>query len=420
MADELDLLKNLGRELVGPDEEGVRRSRELLRQRIDLARRDTTEATAQGDRAVTARRPKLRWSLAIGSLMLLVGSALGFGLGSSLTPSGSAGVTFVGFGFLPEKNWNVMQSGTLDEAGKARAIAANVPIDLRDGLGGTPPLATLRSLPARGVLIFATFSPRGDPNEDDDYPARRSPLRLQHAERLAATNEASPLRRLSRYRLLAGIRGYNVDARIYFGEREPSSQALAAADSQLGRLAVAADRVTIRVQPTIVSSRGPTVSGSVSSGRAGEDVKIQAKDCGLDFFRVVGGAVTEEGGGWSTWYWQQQITTTLRAVWNDETSAEVLVRKRAYVGIQRRSAGRFEVRVFGRSVWRKRVFIQRFDRRLGTWRAVKSVVLTEDSGGTALATFRVALPKGSPIRAVFPRSQSGPCYLAATSHTLTT
>lgn len=183
---------------------------------------------------------------------------------------------------------------------------------------------------------------------------------------------------------------------------------------------VAADGVTIRVQPTIVSSRGPTVSGSVSSGRAGEDVKIQAKDCGRDFFRVVGGAVTREGGGWSTWYWQQQITTTLRAVWNDETSAEVLVRKRAGVYLQKRSAGRIEVRAWTRSAWRKRVFIQRFDPRLGTWRAVKTVVLTEDEGGTALTRFSVSLPRGTRVRAFFPRSQAGPCYLDGTSNTLTT
>jgi hypothetical protein len=71
-------------------------------------------------------------------------------------------------------------------------------------------------------------------------------------------------------------------------------------------------------------------------------------------------------------------------------------------------------------VWRKRVFIQSFDRRLGTWQAVKSVVLTESRGRLALATFTVRLPKGTLVRAVFPRSQAGPCYLTGASNSLRT
>lgn len=183
---------------------------------------------------------------------------------------------------------------------------------------------------------------------------------------------------------------------------------------------VAADRVTLQARPLVVSSMRVTLSGAVDNGRAGEDVTIQAKDCGLDFFRVVSGAVTSEGGSWFQYYWPGR-TTTLRAVWKDATSAEVTIRKRAFVALYKRSAGRIEVRASGRSVWRKRVFIQRFDRRLGTWRAVKTVVLTENRyGGVAFATFAVSLPKGTRVRAVLPRSQTGPCYLAGTSNTLTT
>ena len=186
---------------------------------------------------------------------------------------------------------------------------------------------------------------------------------------------------------------------------------------------VAADRVTLQARPLIVPSGGGpvTLSGSVDSGRAGEDVTIQAKDCGLDFFRVVSGAETREGGSWFQYYWGASRTTTLRAIWKDATSAEVTIRKRASVYLQRRAAGRIEVRAFGRSVWRKRVFIQRFDARLGTWRAVKTLVLTEASyRGSAVASFTPRLPKGTRIRARFPRSQAGPCYLDGTSNTLTT
>jgi hypothetical protein len=182
-----------------------------------------------------------------------------------------------------------------------------------------------------------------------------------------------------------------------------------------------ADRVTLRARPLVVSSSvRVTLFGSLEPGRAGEDIKIQAKDCGLDSFRVVAGAITEEGGEWSTFYFGAIINTTLRAVWRDATSEEVTIRKRASVTLRKRS-GRFEVAAWGRLVWRKRVSIQYFDRRLGAWRAVKSVLLTEsEPRGRALATFTVQLPKGTRIRAVFPRSQAGPCFITGTSNTLTT
>ncbi len=199
------------------------------------------------------------------------------------------------------------------------------------------------------------------------------------------------------------------------------SAAASANDSPPSRLAVAADRVTFRARPTVVfSTQRVTLSGSVDNGRAGEDVKIQAKDCGLDSFRVVSGAITEAGGGWSTFYWLQGPSTTLRAVWNDATSAEVAIQKRATVIVRKRSGTRFEVSAYGKLVWRKRVFVQSFDRRLGTWQAVKTGVLTESKYSRwASATFTVRLPKGTRIRAVFPRSEAGPCYLTGTSNTLT-
>jgi hypothetical protein len=183
-----------------------------------------------------------------------------------------------------------------------------------------------------------------------------------------------------------------------------------------------ADRVTFAARPLVVSSgTRVTLFGSVDSNRVGEDVKIQAKDCGRDFFRVVSGAVTREGGEWMQFYWLPGPTTTLRAIWNDATSDEVTIRKRAGVGLFRRSGGRFEVQAYIRLVWHKRVFIQRFDRRLGTWHAARTVVLADNKYGRfTSATFTVALPKGTRIRAVFPRSQAGPCYLTGTSNTLTT
>src|SRR5918992_4365987 len=135
MPDELDHLRSLGGELVESDEAATRRARDLLERRI------------AGVNGGQARRPKLRrrWSVALVAALVLVGSALGFGLGSSLTPSGSAGTTFAGFGFLPASGWTVVQSGTIDSSGAATAIAATVPLHPDDAAGAVP-RSTVRSL----------------------------------------------------------------------------------------------------------------------------------------------------------------------------------------------------------------------------------------------------------------------------------
>lgn len=367
-------------------------------------------------------RLRVGWTVAVAAIALLVGSGLGFGLSSSLTPSGSAGTTFVGFGFLPARGWTVVQSGAVSPTEGARAIAANVPLHPDDDLHDVP-RGTLASLPPGGVLILATFTNRGDAGEDARFGVRELPLQIASAKPVSPSKD----RDLAQYRLLAGVGGYNVDARIYFGAAPPSATMLAAAQRQLTRLVVTSERVTILARPTVVPG-GKTVIlfGSVDSRKEGEEVAIQAKDCGQDVFRVVDGAITREGGGWST-DWYPFITTTVRAVWNDVASAQITLRQRAAVYLRKERLPReFEVAIVGKkTLWRKRVLIQRFDPRLGTWSLVRTVVLTETGSNGPLtstvysrAEFSASFPKGTRLRAVFPLAQARPCYLAGVSLTL--
>jgi hypothetical protein len=413
--DELDQLRSLGRETADPDDESIRRARGLLERRIELARTDEDGLVGPHGFGLRSRRVVL-----LAAALFLVVSAFGFGLVSSLTPSGSAGVNFVGFGFRPEHGWTVLQTGTLDQSGVARAVAANVQLGAGDDLGGEP-RATLASLSDRGALIFATFRPRGSSELDASFGARELPLELDDAERLPPARGA--LADLARYRLRAAVGGYNIDARVYFGRAEPSPAARASAQSQLSRLVVASERVTIRAQPTVIGARAGTtrvrVSGTVQGARAGEDVAIQAKTCGLDFFRVIGGAVTDSDGSWWNYVYPSTLTT-LRAVSRNEASAEVTVRYQANVRIRKRSGRRFEVSVYAERPWRKRVTIQRFDNRLGSWSTVQSVLLDESQGGGALAMFVPKVVKGTLIRAVYPRALAAPCFLPGISNSVRT
>jgi hypothetical protein len=356
---------------------------------------------------------------------LLLGSGLGFGLGSAVTPSSSARDNFVGFGFLPARNWNVVQSGGVGAGTKGHAVAANVP--LRDtGANHSVPYATLESLPRRGIVIAATFGLRGDPAQDVEFTVGALPLRIADA-RVVPPASAGPLpASVTQLRLRMGIGGSNVDARIYFGSA-PTQTLLALAQRQLDRLVVASDDVTIAARPQIVPSDKPvTLFGAVANGEADEEVEIQARDCGQSFFRVVAGTTTHEGGGWSMEF-MPGITTTVRAVWKGHASSQVTLRQRAILRFAPKASDRtrFVVSVVARAqFWHRKVQIQRFDRRLGTWKLFRSVLLTEQNAPGAWTwtsgEFTARLPKGTMLRAVLPAPQARPCYLSGTSYPVRT
>ena len=256
----------------------------------------------------------------------------------------TAGEERSGLGFLPAQGWTVIQSGSLGPTGEARAVAANVPLDAADDLRGLP-LATLDSLPTRGVVIFATFTPHGDPGQDFAFAPSELPLRIEDAVGIQS-DEVAPDRRLAHYRVLASVGGSNVAAEVFLGTEPAPARLVAAAQRQLNRLVVASDRVTINARRPANRFSSWTLFGSVDSRREGEGVTIQARDCGLPSFRVVDGATTVEGGGWSTPFYPR-ISTQLRALWDNATSRTIEVRVPVGVYLRKRSRGRLEVAAWG-------------------------------------------------------------------------
>jgi hypothetical protein len=109
----------------------------------------------------------------------------------------------------------------------------------------------------------------------------------------------------------------------------------------------------------------------------------------------------------------------------------VTVQERAWVQISTRprTAAGFGFEVAVRSqlqFWKRFVMVQRFERRVGKWTDVKKVVLTETGAAPgspfvwSSGKFRVKVPKGTLIRAVFPLSQAQPCYITGYSNELST
>jgi hypothetical protein len=401
-------------------------------ERVFAELRDGIEAPAEDDLRVLARAasssprdlpqparvrrgfpPRARWTVVATAAALLVGSGLGFGVGNSVTPAVQAGTTpFAGTGFLPAQGWNVVQAGTATARRPATAVAANVRLHPSDRPGRIP-MATIASLPAHGVLIHATFTTRGDPTRDALFRERSLPLQVGWAKQ-----EAPNL-----YRLRAGTGGSNVDARIHFGTAHPTKEMLGEAQLQLGRLVVAPGRVTMIARPTTLRpNQGSLLSGAVSSGRADEEVTIQARDCGQKTFTGVAAILTHDGGTWNTQF-SRGINSTIRAVWKGEASPTIELRQQASVVLRRQSAGRYLTAIASRwTFWRKKVQIQR---RVGSrWKTVRTLTLTDTFAHSGTGTtwteakFRLRMPRGTALRAMVTADQAKPCYLGTVSDTV--
>lgn len=183
------------------------------------------------------------------------------------------------------------------------------------------------------------------------------------------------------------------------------------------------ERVTIAAQPTdLARDRLLTLYGSIPEPRARELVVLQARECGQRLFHDVAHVRTTVGGRYSWEFFYPGITAHIRAVWQGRRSAPVRVRDRAFVELRRRGE-RFAVSVRAKTPFKGRqALVQRLTQ--GGWVDVARVRLTKSGAPPGVpyvyssghVTARV--PARSLVRAVFPRSQARPCYLAGYSNVL--
>jgi hypothetical protein len=161
------------------------------------------------------------------------------------------------------------------------------------------------------------------------------------------------------------------------------------------------------------------VSGGVASGRAGEDVLVEAKESGSAVpFHKIDGAQTGSGGTWVT---QLGLlgTTQLRASWRGGVSDPITVKVHPWMTLTYKGPGRYFVWVRADEFFGGAKAV--LERASGTkWIAVKTFTLKrQQSFGVASSTgtVRAKLKKGTLIRAVLPKSQAGACYLAGFTNT---
>ena len=241
---------------MSPDLEGrLERAGDALPQPdADATRRARTRALE----AVTPRRRRPPY---VAAAALVVGCALGVALGTVLVSSGGAARPTLGFGFLPEAGWSVVQAGGAPSSAQAaQAIAANVRLSPEDDPEGLP-YATLLSLPERGVVIVATSS-RWPSEYGPRHPTLRLPLRLRDAMPMEYGVQVRPGRPLGQYELRGTVDGQDVVVNVYFGSERPDRSTLAATQRQLERLVVASRPVAAGVVERALPLRSPAGAGA--------------------------------------------------------------------------------------------------------------------------------------------------------------
>jgi hypothetical protein len=159
--------------------------------------------------------------------------------------------------------------------------------------------------------------------------------------------------------------------------------------------------------------------GAVASGKSDETVVIESRECdGYGQWSTAAKVVTGNGG---TWIAQVGATSTatFRARWKNAVSDTVIVRVHPHMELQGPHGGVFVIRVAaGRFFDRARGTLER--RSGNRWVRVRAFTLHRTSGMGQVpwtyARFRATVKRGSFVRAVLPRAETGRCYLPGISN----
>jgi plastocyanin len=155
------------------------------------------------------------------------------------------------------------------------------------------------------------------------------------------------------------------------------------------------------------------LSGSVSSGKAGEQVVIRQKPQGVDIYLRVTTVTTTDNGLWRVRV-RPRRNTVYQAVWQNVPSADRQVFVKPLLRLTQSAPARFVVGLHAQQRLHARVVIQRWSRAKHRWFGLKTVRLTIFRGGatsmTSIAVFRLSVRHGTIIRAFVARNQLQPAY----------
>ena len=183
--------------------------------------------------------------------------------------------------------------------------------------------------------------------------------------------------------------------------------------------AAAPPTVTLKAAPTVVAYGGSTtLSGVLSTKKAGQAIDIQGQDCGQTAFKKVATATTTTGGLFS-YAAKPTIDTNYQAKNKGATSSTVSVKVSPVLSLQKLSLDKFKASVTAaQSFVGKYVVFQRL--RNTKWVTLKKVTLATVATTTAptqvtTSTFKIKLPARLRVRSILPATQAATCYLPTKS-----
>lgn len=166
-----------------------------------------------------------------------------------------------------------------------------------------------------------------------------------------------------------------------------------------------------------------TLTGTLSSGRAGVRVDVLVQECAAGGSKRVA-TVTTGNGGTFTYAARPAKTLVYSARSGKTDSGNVMVRVRPQVVLSKIKARKFRVRAYaGESLVGHSVVFQRYAPVRKRWLTVKRVVLAVRTTavtpmpGTVVSSvsFGARLKRGYRIRAVVTDAAAAPCYIAASA-----
>src|SRR5205823_677817 len=183
--------------------------------------------------------------------------------------------------------------------------------------------------------------------------------------------------------------------------------------------AAAPPTLTLKAAPTVVAYGGSTtLTGVLSTKKAGQAIDIQAQDCGQNAFKKAATATTTTGGAFSAAV-KATLNTNYQAKNKGATSPMVAVKVTPLLSLQKLSLGKFKVSVTAaQSFVGKYVVFQRL--RNTKWVTLKKVTLATVATTTAptqvtSSTFKIKLPAKLRVRSILPATQAATCYLPVKS-----
>jgi len=183
-----------------------------------------------------------------------------------------------------------------------------------------------------------------------------------------------------------------------------------------------ADSISLAAAPHLIAFGGKvTLSGILSTHKAGENVDVLALPCGSPAASKVLTVQTTANGAFSALV-QPLMNTAYTVKVRNTTSSAAGVSVRPKLRIGKVAPHRYSIRATAaQSFAGKYASFQRYN---GTrWIAVKTVLLAANSTGVAptvitTATFRSSLKAGLRVRVVLGQAQVGTCYLPGSSNTI--